>query len=142
IRNFFRREQRNYSVEAAPLRWELTTGSGADLAFLPGMRTDVTLRRPGRTLVIDAKFYREPLQQHHGRWTVRSGHLYQLFAYLKNLAARGQPVAETEGLLLYPEATRVLNLTYQIHGHSVRVRTINLKQPWPQIHEDVLALLR
>jgi 5-methylcytosine-specific restriction enzyme subunit McrC len=141
IRNLLRREQRSFRVEAEQLRWELTTGSAADLAFLPRMRTDVTLRRPGQTLVIDAKFYREPLQQHHGRWTVRSGHLYQLFTYLRNLAVQGQPSSEVEGMLLYPQANRVLDLAFEIHGHRVRVCTINLKEPWPQIHNALLALL-
>jgi 5-methylcytosine-specific restriction enzyme subunit McrC len=141
VRNFLRREQASFHVEAESLRWELTIGSPADLAFLPSMRTDVTLRRPGRTLVIDAKFYREPFQQHRGRWTVRSSHLYQLFAYLRNLAARGQGAAEIDGLLLYPQASRGLDLTYHIHGHRVRIRTINLNQPWIQIHNDLLALL-
>jgi 5-methylcytosine-specific restriction enzyme subunit McrC len=141
VRNFLRREQRSFHVEAQTLRWEETTASPAHLVFLPGMRTDVTLRRPGRTLVIDAKFYREPLQQHRGRGTVRSSHLYQLFSYLRNLAARGQVAAEIDGLLLYPQAARVLDLSFYIHGHYVRVRTINLKQPWRQIHDDLLALL-
>jgi 5-methylcytosine-specific restriction enzyme subunit McrC len=141
VRNFLRREQRTFRVEAESMHWEETTGSPADLAYLPGMRTDVTLRRPGRTLVIDAKFYREPLQQHRGRWTVRSGHLYQLFAYLRNLAVRGQAAAEIDGMLLYPEAARPLNIHYQIHGHNFRVRTINLKRPWRQIHENLLGIL-
>jgi 5-methylcytosine-specific restriction enzyme subunit McrC len=141
IRNFLRREQSAFRVEAEPLRWEITTGSPGDLAFLPGMRTDVTLRRPAQTLVIDAKYYKEPLQEHRGRWTVRSGHLYQIFTYLKNIAARGQLTSEIEGLLLYPQSARALNLSYQIHGHRVRVRTIDLKQPWPQIRNDLLALL-
>lgn len=141
VRNFLRREQSNFHVEAETLYWEQTTGSATDLAYLPSMRTDVTLRRPGRALVIDAKFYREPLQLHHDRWTVRSSHLYQLFTYLRNLAARDQRAAEIDGILLYPQATRVLDLTYHIHGHCVRIRTINLKQPWTQIHNDLLALL-
>ena len=141
VRNFLRREQRDFRVEAEALRWEETTCSPVDLAFLPRMRTDVTLRRPGRTFVIDAKFYREPLQQHRGRWTVRSGHLYQLFAYLRNFAARGQAAAEIDGMLLYPQTSRSLDLSFHIHGHKVRVRTINLKQSWRQIHDDLLALL-
>jgi 5-methylcytosine-specific restriction enzyme subunit McrC len=141
IRNFLRLEQWDFQVEAEVLHWEQTTASPTDLAFLPGMRTDVTLRRPGRILVIDAKFYREPLQQHRGRWTVRSSHLYQLFTYLRNLVVRGEATAEIDGMLLYPQASRVLDLTYRIHGHLVRVRTINLKQPWDQIHDDLLKLL-
>jgi 5-methylcytosine-specific restriction enzyme subunit McrC len=141
VRNFLRREQRHFRVEAESMEWEQTTGSPADLAFLPGMRTDITLRRPGRTLVIDTKFYREPLQQHRGRWTVRSGHVYQLFAYMRNLAKRGQAAAEVDGMLLYPQASHTLDLSFRIHGHCVRVRTINLKRPWRDIHDDLLALL-
>lgn len=140
VRNFFRREQSTFQVEAESLRWEQTTGLPADLAYLPGMRTDVTLRRSDQILVIDAKFYREPLQQHRGKWTVRSAHLYQLFSYLKNLAVRDQ-ASKIAGMLLYPQASRALDLSFHIHGHAVRVCTINLKQPWRQIHRELLSLL-
>jgi 5-methylcytosine-specific restriction enzyme subunit McrC len=105
------------------------------------MRTDVTLEQPGRALVIDAKFYREPLQEYYGRQTVRSSHLYQLFAYLRNFEAHGRPADEVEGMLLYPQASRKLNLAYCIHGHRIRVCTVNLNQPWRDLHKFLLSLI-
>jgi len=141
IRNFFRRHAEGYAVEAEPLRWEDTTGSAQDLALLPGMRTDVSLRRPGLVLVIDAKYYGETLQEYRGRATIRSAHLYQLFAYLKNVALKTEHDSEVEGLLIYPLTTRPIELTVRIQGHRVRVYTLNLNQHWPQIHADLLALL-
>jgi len=141
VRNFFRREQKVFAVTSQRLHWENTSGSEADMGLLPGMVTDVNLTRPGQTIVIDAKYYRETLQCYRGRETVRSAHLYQLFAYLKNIAAKTGNDTEVEGMLLYPLTTRSLALTYQMHGHRVRVNTLNLNQDWQAIHHDLLGML-
>lgn len=141
VRNFFRHHAEGYAVVSESLRWEHTTGSADDLALLPAMRTDVSLRRPGHVFVIDAKYYRETLQYYRGRATVRSAHIYQLFAYLKNIAAKTSTNTAVEGLLLYPLTTRPLNLVFQIHGYYVRVSTLDLHQPWHTIHDDLLRLL-
>lgn len=141
IRNFYRRHADGYSVEAESLRWENTTGCDKDLALLPGMRTDVTLRRVDRVLVVDAKYYRETLQEYQGRSTIRSSHLYQLFAYLKNMSLKTNAQTDVEGLLIYPLTTQELQLNLTVHGHRVRIRTLNLNQRWPKIHADLLALI-
>jgi 5-methylcytosine-specific restriction enzyme subunit McrC len=141
IRNFFRRHATGYDVDAELLRWENTTGSAQDLALLPGMRTDVSLRRPGLVLVIDAKYYRETLQEYRGRATIRSAHLYQLFAYLKNVALKTEHDTEVEGLLIYPLSKRPIELCVRLQGHRLRAYTLNLNQHWSQIHADLLALL-
>ncbi len=141
IRNFYRRHAEGYDVEAESLRWKDSSGSTQDLAVLPGMRTDVTLRRPGHVLIIDAKYYRQALQEYRGNVTVRSAHLYQLFAYLKNITIATDRPTEVEGLLIYPLTTRRLDLDYRIHGHRIRVNTLNLKQDWDRIHADLMALL-
>lgn len=141
IRNFYRRHAAGFDVAGEVLRWERTTGPTADVGFLPRMRTDVCLRRPRRLVVVDAKYCREPLQQYRGRWTVRSAHLYQLFAYLTNAAARAGDQTRVEGLLVYPLASQPLDLCYEMHGFPVRVRTLNLNQSWPDVHADLLSLL-
>ncbi len=142
IRNFFRHHAKGYeSVESESLQWQDTTGSVEDRAFLPRMRTDVTLRRPGSVLVVDAKYYRETLQEYRGHATIRSAHLYQLYAYLKNIALKTAQNAEVEGLLIYPLTTRPIDLSVRVQGHRVRVYTLNLNQDWTQIHEDLLSLL-
>ena len=100
IHNFFRHHAEGYSVKSERLEWEDTTGSAADKRLLPRMRTDVTLRCPGRVIVVDAKFYRKTLQEYRNKETVRSAHLYQLYAYLRNVEITKESAAEVEGILI------------------------------------------
>ncbi len=107
------------------------------------MRTDATLRSSARTVVIDAKFYPQALVSHlDGHRKVRSAHLYQLIAYLRNTAQKGGPDAVAEGLLLYPctDATK-LRLDFSLVGHRVRVCSVDLTRPWPAIHGEMIGLL-
>ena len=46
-----------------------------------------------------------------------------------------------EGILLYPTAGRSLDVSYRLHGHRVRVRTLNLNLPWTAIEDQMLSLL-
>ncbi len=139
--NFYRREQTSFRVRSETLHWLATFGDLRDLEYLPMMRTDVSLESPTRKVVIDAKYYREPMQSNFGKDTVRSGHLYQLFTYLKNIQWAGGLGASPEGILLYPLVDRALNLRFTIQGHVVRVVTIDLAQEWREIHDCLLALI-
>ena len=65
----------------------------------------------------------------------RSEHLYQLAAYLQNL----EPGAE--GILLYPTAGVAVDQSYTLHGHRVRVTTLDLNRPWPEIASTLLSRL-
>jgi 5-methylcytosine-specific restriction enzyme subunit McrC len=123
--NFYRREQTTFPrVLRKRVSWAQTTGTHLEL--LPEMRTDVFLISPERRIVIDAKYYRETLTQYRSKRTIRSGHLYQLFAYLRNLPARSSSAAPIEGMLVYPQTGQALDATYSMHGHVVRVCTIDL----------------
>lgn len=143
VRNFLRREQRRYAVSADVLRWRgAVATTEAALPLLPVMRTDVTLTDHHRRLVIETKFYREPLGgSRFAEPKLLAPHLYQLLAYLRNHSADADQTIE--GLLLYPasSASGVLKLDYQLEGYRVRVRTLNLDQPWSQIHQDLLGIV-
>jgi 5-methylcytosine-specific restriction enzyme subunit McrC len=142
IRNFYRRHAEGYTtIQSELVRWEDSIGSADDLTLLPRMRTDVTLRTTGLVLVVDAKYYLNTLQEYRGHATIRSGHLYQLFTYLKNVAATTIAHEDVEGLLIYPLTTRPLYVDLRIHGHRMRVTTLDLSQPWSGIHADLLMLL-
>jgi 5-methylcytosine-specific restriction enzyme subunit McrC len=138
---FYEAEQAGFKVLPRRLRWaETTAETDASNALLPTLNPDLWLTRPGQTIILDAKYYREPLQVHpSGRWTLRSGHLYQLFAYLRN--AVGESSSRVEGILLYAESGEPLDVAYSLHGHRVRACTINLMQPWRGIRKDLLALV-
>ena len=137
VRNFYRREQRRFKVGADTLQWH-AEGHADDLAYIPSMRTDIVLRSIDRTFVIDAKYYAEMLQAGLSRETVRSGHLYQLFSYLSNFPKEG---GELCGMLLYPRTTETRRIQVALQGYPVTVCTIDLKQSWQGIHNDLLALV-
>lgn len=139
--NFYRLEQREFKVKGDSIAWDAIAENPIALDMLPGMRTDISLRSVNRTIVIDTK-YSEPLMQtYYEKQTIDSGHLYQIFAYVKNLEARGGADQYAEGILLYPAVTRRLNLHYTIRGHTIRVCTIDLSQNWQAIKRDLLELL-
>jgi 5-methylcytosine-specific restriction enzyme subunit McrC len=61
-----------------------------------------------------------------------------LNAYLGNLP---DEYAECEAILLYPTATATVSAAFRSASHRIRIETINLNQPWPQIEADLLALV-
>lgn len=105
------------------------------------MHTDISLRDDCRYLVFDTKFYPEAFKYHHGTKKLHSAHIYQLFAYMRNLAIRHGPSVHVNGALLYPAVNHQLDLRYGMHGHTLRVRSVDLDQEWKSIHHDLLALL-
>jgi 5-methylcytosine-specific restriction enzyme subunit McrC len=141
IRNFYKREQRLFHVGRTILKWQKTTGNEDSLKYLPRMQTDVTLTSDNRVIVIETKFVPEVLVKNRWKHTIRSSHLYQMFSYLKNISARIDTNQDLEGVLLYPTTNDNVNFEYSLHGHRLRVRTINLNQHWKHIEADLLNLL-
>ncbi len=95
---------------------------------------------PARRVILDCKFYADALTSHHGGARLHSGHLYQLMAYLKNQAV--EPGWETvEGILLYPAVSHALDHRYTLMGHRVRIASVDLDQPWCEIHSMLRSLL-
>ena len=140
LRNFYAHEQSQFRVGSEILNWS-GSGSLADWAYLPDMKTDITLRGAERTLILDAKFYSEPLPKNqYGGRRVRSGHLYQLLAYLRHASARpGPPVS---GGLIYAAAGDAFRLRYELDGFDLQVVAIDLDQPWDLIRDDLLSFIR
>ena len=140
VRNFFRREQETFSVSSEHIAWDVTGAPSSTTELLPVMHTDVSLRSGTRTIVVDAKYYGQTLQTRFSHETVRSSHLYQLFAYLKNLERNRGPDALAEGVLIYPKVQRDVDFRTTIQGHPMRAKTLDLMQPWEVVRRDLLSL--
>lgn len=140
LRNFYIYEQARFRVAREDMRWRIDAGPGGDPALVPIMKTDVTLRSPECTIVMDAKFYADPFPKSVGAPKIRSGHLYQLFAYLKHAADRA-PTASVRGALVYAAPAGGSLNRYRMDGHEVAIAAIDLSKPWQHVHEDLLALL-
>lgn len=125
VRNFYRPEQKRYSVAAETISWPAIGALPEQIAYPPEMITDVTLRPPHRMIVIDAKFYLQTFaaSRFGGAPKVRSVHLYQLGSYLEHSPKPGQETA-TEGVLLYPSTDGVeTDLDFKFPRHRLRVCT-------------------
>jgi 5-methylcytosine-specific restriction enzyme subunit McrC len=141
VRNFYRAEQAAFAVRAMQLEWEAIPIATSDGVRLPSMKTDIYLESKERRIIIDTKYYADALQQHLGSASFRSGHLYQLFAYLRNEAVAGKHATPAEGMLLYPQVGSSLDARYSIHSHPVRLATIDLAQSWQAIDQRLKELV-
>ena len=141
VRNFFSRRQREFGVKKERLAWFATALEGSDLKWLPQMETDLTLRSAARTIIIECKYTESLFEKHFFAEKLRSPHLYQLSAYLRNLEGSSEPDRKADGILLYPTAGIELDQSYRLHGHLVRIKTLDLNQPWTGIEQEMLSLL-
>jgi 5-methylcytosine-specific restriction enzyme subunit McrC len=142
VRNFYMREQSTYRVSAPHVKWDVnpTESSMRGLDLLPTMKTDICMESASDKLIIDCKFYKDAFQHHHDTKKFLSGHIYQLFSYLRNQATVAGWGA-VRGMLLYPTVGESIDEVVSIQGHQIRVSTIDLGQPWQAIAADLLTLL-
>ena len=134
---FFRRECPGVRASADTLEWAAEALAQSGPGRMPGMRTDVTLRGPGGACVIDAKYYRSALSSWHEGGRFKSANLYQITAYLRTMRACGEPA---DGVLLYPVVEGGFDHTYRIDGDRVRLLTLDLRRPWPEIHDALMGI--
>jgi 5-methylcytosine-specific restriction enzyme subunit McrC len=144
IFNFYKKNLCGWKVKREVINWAVEEG-GIGIDYLPEMRTDITLENPNRKLVIDAKFYQEPMKSSFAGSAKKfaSSNLYQLNAYLTNLAGSTSHLLnnQAEGVLLYPVLQPIPRLDVTMFGHRMRVESIDLNQGWKEIGEELRRLV-
>jgi 5-methylcytosine-specific restriction enzyme subunit McrC len=135
VRNFYRRNQRTYTVGKEQMKWSGRAVGDSDFTMVPQMETDVTLRCPDRVIVIECKYTESMHDRGYFAGKFRSPHLYQLAAYLRNLGD------STEGILLYPTIDTAIDQTYVLQDHRLRIATLDLNRNWQAISDSMLALV-
>lgn len=114
-------------AKAAQVKWDLS-GEHDDLMirFLPVMQTDIYLRNDDRILIIDAKYYGHTLQYQYDKYSLHSGNVYQIFAYVKNQDKDN--TGKVAGLLLYAKTEEAItpDCTFNIGGNQIGARTLDL----------------
>jgi 5-methylcytosine-specific restriction enzyme subunit McrC len=139
--NFYAHELRpGWTTSAPHIAWQMSEANADARALVPLMMTDVCLRSPRRAIILDTKFYAAALTGNaYGSSKLRSGHLYQLFAYLRHRAQ--EPGWENaEGVLLYPRVERDFAPEFVTHGHRIRALTLDLRQCWQNVECQLLAI--
>lgn len=137
-----------YKVALAPMGWQVNPGTWlywpvqgktprAD-AILPQMKTDITLqhRSSARKIVVDTKFTPILERGHYREETLKSGYLYQIYAYLRSQV--DDEATPAEGLLLHPSVSGRLDEAVRIQGHIIRFVTVNLADGPEDLRKDLL----
>lgn len=142
-----------YDVVLSPKGWRVRCGGtlnwqiegktpGID-EILPAMRTDVVLDHveSGRRIVIDTKFTSIVTAGWYREETLRSGYIYQIYAYLRSQEGRGDALADSaSGLLLHPAVGGEVDVSVTIQGHLIRFATVDLMASPTEIRSRLLRV--
>jgi 5-methylcytosine-specific restriction enzyme subunit McrC len=139
--NFYQRELGpDWQVTAPVIYWQMATFNPEAERFVPRMETDICLRGPTQSIILDTKFYASALKKGpYGEAKLPAANLYQLYTYLRQKSA-DSGWEQAEGILLYPRTTQDVTIEFTTHGHRIRALTLDLAQPWKQIHKDLLHI--
>ena len=111
------------------LLWPINSASSNVLLYLPSMQTDIELTHHAqkRKVVIDTKFTHIFATTQYRDEVLKSGYLYQLYAYLRTqeglVFEKGW---KSEGMLLHPQVDGVVDEHIDLQGHRMRFKTIDL----------------
>lgn len=140
---YYKEHHKELNPSAPQIDWNLSQGAdSAMIQFLPKMKTDIVLTKNGKTLVIDAKYYSKSMSENYDKATLRSAHLYQIFAYVKNLDKDSN--GNVSGLLLYAKTEEEVfpdGEPVMIGGNSIGAKTLDLNQTFSIIagQLDIIA---
>lgn len=126
------------------LGWQIEKRSAGIDKILPTMRTDVVLdhAKSGQRIVIDTKFTSIVTNGWYREETLRSGYVYQIYAYLMSQSGSADPLDQVAaGLLLHPSIGVMVDETVVIQGHPIRFATVDLSASASAIRQQLLGLI-
>lgn len=137
---FYKRET-SYNVSQPMIKWQVDDGM---VDALPIMQTDMVLKQDNKTLIIDTKFYTENMVQRNisSGYRQHSDNLYQIYAYINNWPTKADE--KVTGLLLYVKTSDKIqpDQDYQMGGHGVAVKTVDLNQKFTSIKEELNKIVQ
>ena len=126
------------------LGWPMASASPGIAAVFPGMQTDIEIvqNSTGRKIVIDTKFTNIFTASNYRSEILKSGYLYQMYAYLRTQEQPDDPQSQTsEGMLLHPQVGNAVDESVCVQGHIMRFKTIDLTAKPAEFECSLLGLL-
>jgi 5-methylcytosine-specific restriction enzyme subunit McrC len=129
---------------SVPLDWQVSSPSEGLPAILPRMVTDIVLDEPGEggRVVIDAKFSSILATGRFGDTGLKSGYLYQMYAYIRSQEGVDRLWDRASGLFLHPAIDAALHESVVIQNHLVTFATVDLTRPPVYIRNELRRILR
>ena len=146
VLNFYKEKLDNKKFKKAKsskIKWNIT-GDSSDLRYLPNMITDIVLDKKdnSKRLIIDTKFYKETLKvqsrfsMNKNIGKINSNNIYQINTYINQDKFNG----EICGMLLYPTVDQNLDLSYEISGKEIKIKTLDLNTEWHNIEDRLIEI--
>lgn len=135
-----------YRVSAGRvLKWQIESNSLGMDNILPNMKTDIIIDNIDLAyrIVIDTKFNSVVTSGWYRDETLRSGYLYQMYAYLRSQEGGDDPLNDDAcGLFIHPSVGEDVNEYVVIDNHKIQFSTVNLAAPAIEIREQLLKVIR
>jgi 5-methylcytosine-specific restriction enzyme subunit McrC len=138
-------EPLGWSVRGSvPLHWQVSSASEGLAAILARMVTDIVLDPPdqGRRLVVDTKFTSILASGRFGDIRLKSGYIYQMYAYIRSQEGRDPRWDGAAGLFLHPAIDEALREHVVMQNHAITFATVDLAGPAAAIRNELRGLLR
>lgn len=126
------------------LKWQIDEKSSGIDKILPNMKTDIIIDNTevGHRTVIDTKFNAVVKRGWYRDETLRSGYLYQMYAYLRSQEGGEDLLKDTaSGLLLHPSVGEDVNEYFVMQNHKIQFATVDLGATAIQIRERLLNVI-
>ena len=138
ILEYYKKHHKDLHPNAMRIKWDLDEDfKNPVIVFLPEMLSDITLRRDGYTLIIDAKYYSKSMQQQFDKYTLRNSNLYQIYTYVKNEDRTSS--GKVSGMLLYAKTDNdtVPSADFSTGGNRITVKTLDLDADFNEIKRQL-----
>ena len=135
--------------QGSRIQWPAANPTPGLHAIMPEMVTDIVLEHrehgttaTGQRIVIDTKFTSIVGRSQFGKQTLKSGNMYQLYAYLRSQEQPGDSTSRhATGVLLYPSLGVCYNESATIQGHRVTFATVDLAADSQTIRSQLLRIV-
>jgi len=128
--------------------WQVENQTPGMKPILLSMKTDIVLEQPeveGRgdilRTIIDTKFTKIVGPSQYRDLSLRSGYIYQIYAYLRSQEYEPDPPSlSAAGMLLHPAVDGDIDEAVTIQGHRIRFATVDLTEDSLSIRSRLLEL--
>ena len=135
--------------QSGHIRWPASDPTPGLPSIMPEMVTDIVLERSvhnasaaGRRIIIDTKFTSIIGRSRFGKQTLKSGNIYQLYAYLRSQERPGESISRhSSGVLLYPSLGVDYYESALIQGHRISFATVDLSADSQTIRSQLLRIV-
>ena len=132
------------------IHWPVDSGTPGISEVLPSMQTDIELERPvldnqriGRErIIIDTKFTSVLTSGLYRDQTLKSGYIYQMYAYLRSQERGADPsTLDSTGIMLHPSVGCHFDDSAVIQGHRIRFVTVDLAADSQTIRHELFRIV-